>query len=164
MKSFPTTHKKRGFVLLIAVIFMSVMLSFALALGSLSYKQQLLASSAIESQFAFYAADSALECALYADQRLNNFSYALHNLSTAPSLMTCSGVSASRQSYTYNATHLLDVQRFSLNAGTRCADVTVDKAPSGQTFIYSQGYNVPCENVGSASGARMVSRGLRARY
>ena len=51
---------QRGFALLIAIIFMSVMLSFGLALGSLAYKQQVLASSAIQSQYAFYAADSAL--------------------------------------------------------------------------------------------------------
>src|SRR5450759_3445707 len=67
--------ENRGFALLIAVIFMSVMLSFGLALGSLGYKQQVLASGAIESQYAFYAADAALECALYADQQLGTFTY-----------------------------------------------------------------------------------------
>jgi hypothetical protein len=158
------TVKKRGFVLLVAVIFMSVMLSFALALGSLSYKQQLLASSAIESQYAFYAADTALECTLYYDQRLNNFAYALHDAGNPPSLATCSGISGTRQSYSYTGSRLLDVQRFSLDAGKRCADVTIDKASSGATFIYSQGYNVSCAIVETASSARMVSRGLRARY
>src|SRR3989344_5641097 len=58
----------RGFALLVAVIFMSVMLSFGLSLGSLAYKQTVLTASAIESQYAFYVADSALECALLADK------------------------------------------------------------------------------------------------
>jgi hypothetical protein len=79
----------RGFTLLIAIIFMSVMLSFGLALGSLAYKQQVLASGAIESQYAFYVADAGLECALYADQQQNFFAYQ-PSPASAPSL-SCGG-------------------------------------------------------------------------
>ena len=63
------TQPQRGFALLVAVVFMSVMLSFGLALGSLSYKQQVLAGASVQSQYAFYAADAGLECALYEDQK-----------------------------------------------------------------------------------------------
>jgi hypothetical protein len=154
----------KGFVLLIAIIFMSVMLSFALALGALSYKQQLLTASAIESHYAFYAADAALECVLYADQRLNNFAHVLHSAVSPPALVLCSDTLATREGYSYTGTQLIDVQRFSLNAGTRCADVTVDKRSSGETFLYAQGYNVSCTSVEDSAQARIVSRGLRAHY
>jgi hypothetical protein len=66
------TH--RGFALIVAV-------------SSLAYKQQVLASSATRSQYAFYAADSALECGLLQAQKLDSrgdpYSYA-HHSSTAP--------------------------------------------------------------------------------
>src|ERR1043166_6855304 len=84
-------NAQRGFTLLVAVIFMSVMLSFGLALGALGYKQLTLASIAIESTYAFYAADAALECALYADQQSSPsvFDYSSHNAATPPSLIMC---------------------------------------------------------------------------
>ena len=63
----------RGFTLLIAVILSSVVLSVGLALLNVAYKQLLLSSSAKQSQYAFYAADSALECALYYDQHFDLF-------------------------------------------------------------------------------------------
>ncbi len=72
---------------------MSVMLAFGLALGSLSYKQQVLASSAVESQYAFYAADAGLECGLYADQQQNLFAYPQSNPPAAPTAV-CDNISA----------------------------------------------------------------------
>jgi hypothetical protein len=168
---------QQGFALLISVIFMSVMLTFGLALASLAYKQQILASNAIESQYAFYAADAALECTLYADQQQNLFDYATHSLS-APSFITsvaCADsstyptrdlgyFSASGNTYT-------DSQRFSLDNGKHCADVTIYKSSPGSgkaTYIFSQGYNVPCASVDNAATggneSRLVSRGLSAHY
>lgn len=163
---------QRGFALLIAIIFMSVMLSFGLALGSIGYKQQVLASNAIESQYAFYAADAALECGLYADQQLNLFDYASHSSTVHPQLITTVACNdsppyATELSYSYGTT-LVVSQRFSLDAGKRCVDVTVYK-PSpdsgGITYIFSQGYDVSCTIVSSPpAGARFVSRGLNAHY
>lgn len=161
-------NRNAGFTLLIAIIFMSVMLTFGLALGSLGYKQEVLASSAIESQYAFYAADTGLECALYFDQQRNFFDYASHDASHPPTLITCSGATATQLSYSYDATQLVVKERVSLDADTthpRCADVTVYKpASAGTTYLFSQGYDVPCSTVESPSGARFVSRGINAHY
>lgn len=157
---------RRGFALFISVIFMSVMLSFGLALSALGYKQQVLASSAIESQYAFYAADAALECALYADQQLNLFKYTSVEPSSAPA-MTCDNASpvfATIVSHT--ATQWVVRTRLSLDLGRRCADVTVYKpAPgSGITYLFSQGYDVSCATVNAPNGARFVSRGEGTHY
>ncbi|MCR4276303.1 MAG: hypothetical protein NUV90_02885 [Candidatus Parcubacteria bacterium] len=157
---------QRGFALLIAIIFMSVMLSFGLALGSIGYKQQILASAAVESQYAFYAADAALECALYADQQQNFFDFLSHDATTHPNVITCDGVPATELSYTYTiGVQLVVSERLSLDSNKHCADVTVYKpAPgTGVTYIFSQGYDVSCTTVGSPpAGARFVSRGLYA--
>ncbi|MBI5405772.1 hypothetical protein HY972_01930 [Candidatus Kaiserbacteria bacterium] len=157
---------QRGFALLVAVIFMSVMLSFGLALGSLGYKQQVLASAAIESQYAFYVADSALECALYADQQQNLFAYPSSDPALAP-VMTCDGSPAITATKSWSASQWIVSERLSLDSGARCADVTVYKPAlfSDQTYLFSQGYNVSCATVaGNPDGARFVSRGLSAHY
>ncbi len=167
-----TTENKRGFALLISIIFMSVMLSFGLALGALGYKQAVLASSAVESQYAFYAADAGLECALYADQQQNKFAYQSPQPATAP-LMACDGVSSTfppsfpNGIVSYTGSQWILAERLSLDSGKRCADVTIYKpalGTNGTTYLFSQGYDVSCATVASPAGARFVARGLKARY
>lgn len=167
-------NTQRGFALLIAIIFMSVMLTFGLVLSSLAYKQQVLASSAVESQYAFYVSDAALECALYADQQLNAFDYSSHSAINHPSTITCNGASATELSYSYDATALVVNERLSFDSvsgsAARCADVTVYKYSAPQppdnmtSYLFSQGYDVSCATVNSPNGARLVSRGLNVHY
>ena len=159
-----------GFALLIAVIFMSVMLTFGLALGSLAYKQEVLASSALESQYAFYAADASMECALYADQNNGGqpslFTYPSSNPGTAPAL-SCDGAQAISSSEVWSLSRWVVSERLSLDASTahpRCADVTVYKYAGGETYLFSQGYNLPCSTVASPGAARLVSRGIEVHY
>jgi len=172
-------QKKDGFALLVAVIFMSVMLSFALAIGALAFKQVTLASSAVESQYAFYAADAALECVLFYDQNPEGslFEYGKIVDKAAPDLKcgqendenpatidTSSDKSLVRVSY-----------RFEFNSGAHyCADITVYKYKDPQlptnysTYLFAQGYNTSCAGVHDvetgAKGARHAARGLQAAY
>ena len=157
-------NTKRGFALLIAVIFMSVMLTFGLALGSLAYKQQVLASGAVASQYAFYAADAALECALYADQQQNLFTYNPDLGAPAP-VMTCdSSAPVSATVLSHTASQWVISTRLSFDSGRRCADVTAYKPITGTNYLFSQGYDVSCATVATPGGARFVSRGLKASY
>ena len=161
------TH--RGFALLVAVIFMSVMLTFGLALGSLAYKQTILASNAVESQYAFYAADAALECALYADRQTGAFNPYPASQPTLGSIapVACAGAQASPQSMTWNAN--VWIIKYQISLDSRCADVTVYKQGKSTpgvpgTDIYAQGYDVSCATVNAPGGTRYVSRGLWAYY
>ncbi|MHB8914154.1 MAG: pilus assembly PilX family protein [Minisyncoccota bacterium] len=157
------THK--GFALLVAVIFMSVMLTFGLALGSLAYKQEILASSALESQYAFYAADAGLECALYADQKLNTFDYDSHGATNPPTLITCDSVQATPLGYSYTVNQLVVRERLSLDS-TRCADIAVYKPKpntGGTTYVFSQGYDVSCDTL-ATNPPRLASRGIEVHY
>lgn len=165
--------EQRGFALLIAVIFMSVMLTLGLALGSLGYKQQILASAAIESQHAFYAADAALECALYADQQLNLFANPGPPRPSEAPRMRCDGILATFPAafsdgiISWNNNRWVITMRLSFDSGRRCADITVDKrtAPApGATYIFSQGYNVSCATIAAPGDARFSSRGLNISY
>lgn len=160
----PKTTSRGGFALLVAVIFMSVMLTLGLALSSLGYKQSLLASSAVESQYAFYAADAALECALYSDQQQNLFAYASHSADNPPNVITCDNSPAMQLAYIYDATRLSITERLSLDSNKHCADVTVYKYADATTYIFSQGYDVSCDTVANPGGARFVSRGEISSY
>lgn len=158
-------NSQRGFTLLIAVIFMSVMLAFGLALGSLSYKQQVLASSAIESQYAFYAADAALECALRADQSSENiFAHPPSDPGVAPTV-SCDGSGPISSSYQWVSDRWSVTNRLQLDSDKRCADITVYKPDNGVAYIFSQGYDVSCATLASPeTGARIVTRGINVQY
>ncbi len=174
-------NAKRGFALFISVIFMSVMLSIGLTLASLGFKQKQLASIAVKSQYAFYAADSALECVLYFDQQKEDangdawFDYDSHTNGNPPGAVVCGGASPDSPSYNRNALRGLFTQRIRLNKDasgvyTQCADVSVYKykVPNATrpytTYIFSQGYNVPCSVVSSPAGALFTARGLQTQY
>lgn len=64
---FKFKNKKAGFSVLFASLIGSLVLSIGLAILSIALKQILLASAGRESQRAFYAADTGIECALFLD-------------------------------------------------------------------------------------------------
>ncbi len=59
-------RSQRGYTLLFAVLVATLVLGVAIFIISLSQKQYLLAATARESTYAFYAADTGIECAAYA--------------------------------------------------------------------------------------------------
>lgn len=149
---------QRGFTLLIAIILSSVVLAVGLALLDIAYKQIVLATTAKQSQYAFYNADSALECALYWDQQHNAFDY------TAPATsITCNSQTMTLASAP-NSTSVSGGKRRTIlyvpctPSGTN-AVITVDKYATGTTTLYAAGYN-NC----AGTDTHRVERGLTAYY
>ncbi len=60
-----SVSKKRGFTLLYAMIISSIVLATVLSIIGLALKQRVISGLGENSQLAFYAANSGLECALY---------------------------------------------------------------------------------------------------
>ena len=172
---------KAGFALLVAVIFISVVLSLGVALSSLGYKQLILASGGTRSQYAFYAADAALECALVSvgmEYNDDPFSYVNHGSAKLPG---CSGLvyqprftelcyelgSCPNQRITRQTFPIAYSDPMSKQPDTEalCAEVTVyeekDK-PGGTTHVFAQGYDVPCAKVGTTN--RIVTRGIATHF
>lgn len=154
----------RGFTLLTAVILASVVLALGIALLDIAYKQIVLASTAKNSQYAFYAADTGLECALYYDQQQAQFDYsglASNSIScnngqsisliTAPNSSTQDTVAGVR-------TTAFDIP-CTTGGSSVLAHVTVTKASNGATVIYSTGYS-SC----NTSDTRRIERGLKVTY
>lgn len=72
-------NKQNGYTLLFAVLVSSLVLSVGISILTISKKEFLLSSAARESVYAFYAADTGLECAVYWDSK-SRFSTSTPNL------------------------------------------------------------------------------------
>src|SRR3989344_4122850 len=129
-------NKKRGIALLVTLIFMSVMLAFGLTLASLAYEQAILVSNATKSQQAFFAADGALECALYADQYVGAYNYADYSTGNQPNVATIAGYAANAcggvvssvprgPAASRTAERLTVKEYISFNGGASCAEIVV---------------------------------------
>lgn len=146
---------QRGFTLLIAVILSSVALALGLALLDIAYKQVLLASSAKQSQAAFYNADTVLECALYFDQQADAFSY-----SAPVSSITCNSIANITVVPDNSATPR--TRKFTVPctaSGGIMGDVTVTKLSDATTNIFANGYST-CDQTNQ----RRIERGLKISY
>jgi hypothetical protein len=70
-KKYYLKNRQKGFALLIGVVVASVLVSITFVMFSISLKQISLSTTGKNSQYAFYAADTGIECALYADNKIN---------------------------------------------------------------------------------------------
>lgn len=149
---------QRGFTLLVAVVLSSVALAIGLSLLNISYKQVLLASAAKQSQNAFYAADSVLECVLYFDQQLDAFNYTTPNAS-----ITCNGIAitnyATAQAGGVRTTTFTVPCSSTAPTGERGTATIYKTNATAATQIFAQGYNT-CDTT----NARRTERGLKVLY
>jgi len=72
-----TFIKRSGFALLFAVFTASILMLIGVSIFSVSLRELAISQSAKDSQLAFYAADSARECALYWDIKKAAFPFCL---------------------------------------------------------------------------------------
>lgn len=139
-----------------AALIASIVLALGAAVFSIAQKELTLSSVGRNSQFAFYAADTAAECALYWDTRsdihLNTFATS-SDLSNPPhpSSITCAQATPS---VTLAASSLTSAtSTFTLNAtSTSCANVTVAKSKNLvtngiNTVIHADGYSSGCTTI-----------------
>ena len=156
--------------MLIAIVITSVLMIVSFVVVDVATKQLQLANTAEQSQYAFYNADSGVECAQYWDLHYSNGAVSAFATTTGlNSSITCNGQSVSTNSQTVpvpfagpslvgggdsNAT-----STFSINFNTGCAIVQVNKAPNGLTTIQSRGYNT-C----NTSSDKRLERGITIQY
>ncbi len=147
-----SSQNKQGFVLLFSVLVSSLLLAIGLAIFNIGQKELVLSATARDSQFAFYAADTGIECAFYWDFQSGTFSPG------ATQGITCSGVllpNVGGKNYGVEDTFRLD-----LSPQPYCVDVTVRKTESPRrTYVEARGYNT-CDS----NNPRRVERAIRATY
>ena len=107
-----SSPRKRGFAMLFAVLLSSFLITLGLSIFSVSLKEIQIATSARDSQIAYYVADSARECALYWDVKQGAFPACLNSSCTASTTpinpITCNGIQFAltfvKNGLTYSAT------------------------------------------------------------
>jgi Tfp pilus assembly protein PilX len=149
--------EKKGFTLLMSVLIASLVLSIGLGIFSLILRQFMLTSSSKESFYAFYAADSGMECALYWD--VNKAAFATSSTSGSGSNVVCNGQDIDAN-WTIASTPTQAITVFDLTflPQPHCATVTVTKTPTSST-IEARGYNTCI-----TGSSRRVERGFKASY
>lgn len=164
------THT-RGFTLLLAALVASIVLALGSSIFVIARKQVTLSSLGRDSQFAFYAADTGAECALYWDIRQGAF-----GSSTPATPPTCAAqvlgetvTSGDRTAPPYTIEFDMDLFANADGiAGTfddngYCARVTVSKDTAHPyTLIKADGYSTPCSTT--ETSARALQRSVFLRY
>jgi hypothetical protein len=155
------TKKENGVALLFVILLTSVLLMVTLGISNITYKELVFSLEARDSDKAFFAADTGIECALYLD-KFGAFDATLpsHNCNGAPVVVTITSA---------------DNYQFAIPLGQTCSNVLVNTAldPYGtgelHTSIQSFGYNTSVDSTtgecpdGSVS-SRVVSRGLSVAF
>lgn len=135
---------QEGAVLLIAMLVASVALSVGLGVYNRTYKELLFASFWKQTQVAFSAADSGLECALYWDTRPD----------PRPTTASCFGATVTGWNPSLNNSINLQITT------PICVSVEITKnSVAPMTIISARGYNTCGTN-----NPRRVERGLRIAY
>ena len=150
-------RQSRGFTLLLAVLISSIMLALGFAIYNIVAKDLILSSSGRESQFAFYASDTGIECALYWDGEPDAFS-----LGSGLDSISCGGANVPLNSI-YDGVNVVTTT-FSLSLGegdtSPCANLIVQKfSTPRKTIVESRGYNT-CV----LTNPRRIERAIRVQY
>lgn len=145
-----------GFVILFAVTLASIILSIALGVANISEKEIKFGTSARDTNDAFAAADTGIECALFYDKSLT-----ASNAFGGTASMTCSGLSiipvaSPANFWTFVITGIG-------SSSQSCAKVTVDKTVPPATVITSKGYNIG-SGACNYTNPNHIERELEVRY
>jgi hypothetical protein len=188
------TSKKNtaGFTLFVSMIVASLLLAVGFSIGNIILKQLLLSGSGKDSQVAFYAADSGVECAQFWDTKdaegnsiTGEGPFASSTGTNLFSEIKCgsSGTTSPDKIYTSNtsatSTLVIDYSD-SLKRYKACAEVKIEKGFEDVdvgggvteslpfTRITSRGYNSGYVSTGGAhcdtTNPRTVERGLFVQY
>jgi len=141
------------------MVVMGVLLLIATGIVNLSVKQSLISNSGRESQLAFYAADTGMECALFWDVK-NPSAEQSAFATTTTSVINCNKDAFNTgNEWTVGGASVSVLPVITFLPEPYCAKVTVTKNANGTTLVESLGYNT-CDS----SSGRRVERAVRATY
>lgn len=172
----PKKQYNTGISLVISLIMMTLLLALSFSIGNIILRQLRLTNIGTNSQISFYAADSALECALYWDTYTDGTVYGDYDNAIFGTTTTYSA-GANPIKCGVNASNPLSFQKnidfpvsdiatttFDIDYGQKtCAHVEVVKTPN-RTKISTSGYNTgaltnSCDLTNAVLN-RVVERGL----
>ncbi len=146
----------RGFTIFFAILVASLALAIGLAIYDITVRGLYLTTTATQSQYAIYAADTGAECALYWDAKWGGAGSAFGSSTASVWPTSGSGVLCNAQDISTlwstqkgatfaTTTFTIQVSAQSQSITTTCATINVGKytSPTGvfYTTIVSHGYN-----------------------
>ena len=142
----------------------ATLLLVAMGIISITVREAFLTSAGRESQYAFYAADTGVECAIYWDVK-NSSGYSAFSTSTYSTIFcnqdssNITNPSSTNKPGNTVGGNLPTVFNLTFLPNPYCATVSVTKNNDGTTIIKSSGYNT-CDTA----SARRVERALEVSY
>jgi Tfp pilus assembly protein PilX len=152
------TQDTKGFTLFLAMIVTATLLLVAAGVATIAVRQSLISTAGRESQIAFYAADTGMECALFWDVKNPSGNNTAFATSTGTMIHCNRDVNNAGNEWVVGGSSQ-SVFTMTFAPDPYCAVVRVTKQANGATLIESRGYNT-C----STSNPRRVERAVRARY
>ena len=169
----------RGFVLLLSAIVASITLAIGVSIFGIAQKQVVLSSLGRDSQFAFYAADTGAECALYWDVRHSYFGTTTPSGFRPPNYPKCDGQEFCDSTATDTCDRNRDYPQtiiFQFEPGGLCSRVSVKKEEVSpeergrrgrdstylRTVIHADGYSTNCTTIGTSP--RSLQRSVEMYY
>jgi len=166
-----SSRHNAGFTMFFAVLISSLSLAIGLAMYDLVVRQLQLSSTTEQSQYAIYAADTAVECAFYWDFHYNT-SYSIFATSTtdtaalAATNAVCNGVdiTSAANGWQVSTTPTSGMTTTTLQIGTYYAILNVVKTKNPttgvlNTTIYAHGFN-----TSATTSPKAVERELQVNY
>lgn len=162
MKRFKS---QKGFTLLLAALVASIVLALGTSIFGLVQKEIILSSLGRDSQYAFYAADTGAECALYWDVRYRYFGVD-EPTEHVPALrcdaqIICGGVEDDCD-HTGEYPQTLN---FQFEPNGFCTNVSIRKTQEGdivRTVIRADGFSRDCDQIENSS--RVLQRSVELQY
>lgn len=152
------SRNKKGFTLFMSLVVAGTLLLVSSGMVTLAVRQSKIASAGKDSQMAFYAADTAMDCAIYWDVA-NPDGQSAFATSTS-SVINCNKDSSnSGNQWTVGGGSVSTVNSVTFLPDLYCAKFTVTKNDDGTTIIEAKGYNT-CDS----NNPRRVERAVRATY
>ena len=149
---------QKGFTLFVALVVTGTILLIATGIVNLSVRQSFISGASRDSQAAFYAADTGMECALFWDIRNPSGQSAF--ATTTGSIIHCNKDAANQNNqWVVGGAAVSTIEPITFLPDPYCAKVVVTKSQSGTTLIESYGYN-NCD----PTTPRRVERAVRADY
>jgi hypothetical protein len=160
----PREQKNAGFTLILAALVASIVLALGTAIFRLAQKEVALSSLGRDSQFAFYAADTGAECALFWDIRYRFFS------TTSPDGVEpqcdaqplCDKPSECVRSSEYPQTMAFDFEPNGYCASVSVYKEVVPGTNAVKTVVRADGFSTTCDNV--PTSARALQRSVELHY
>lgn len=149
-------RRKDGFAMLFTVLIISIIMSIAIGISNVTFKQNLLTSIAKDSLVAFYAADAGVECGLYYDFTIGSFPKDLP-VDSAPATLACGNNTLSKDTALSSLNYIVYRENVT-DASKPCRNLVFNKTDPIKSAVQSRGYNV-CNN-----SPRQVERALEVRY